>query len=272
VGGDDQTIAGSPAIPAAHGAGLHGDVLDGLGTLITSGELPTGAVLRGEQLERRFGVSRSVIREAIRVLESMGLVTSRRRVGVTVAGRTAWNLFDPHVIRWRLDGADRAGLLRSLGDLRRGVEPVAAALAAGNATPAQCGVLTGAVMRMAVHGRAGELGDYLQADILFHRTVLEASGNEMLSALTDVVTEVLRGRTQHGLMPQIPEGAAIRRHADVAEAVQSGDAGAAERAMRDIVDEATTAMLTPPAPAPAATPERPAPAAGASGRRQAGAR
>ncbi|MFC6085617.1 FadR/GntR family transcriptional regulator [Sphaerisporangium aureirubrum] len=252
MGGNDQTI------PPAAGSGLHGDVLDGLGTLITSGALSTGAVLRGEQLERRFGVSRSVVREAIRVLESMGLVTSRRRVGVTVAPRTAWNLFDPHVIRWRLAGADRAELLGSLGDLRRGVEPVAAALAARNATPAQCGVLTGAVMRMAVHGRAGESRDYLQADVLFHRTLLEASGNEMLRALTDVVTEVLRGRTQHGLMPAVPEGAAIRRHADVAEAVQSGDAEAAERAMRDIVDEATTAMLTPPPAEPPAPPPGPA--------------
>ncbi|MEO3811101.1 FadR/GntR family transcriptional regulator [Sphaerisporangium sp. B11E5] len=263
MGGNDQTIPATPAPAPASGSGLHGDVLDGLGTLITSGVLPTGAVLRGEQMERRFGVSRSVIREAIRVLESMGLVTSRRRVGVTVAPRTAWNLFDPHVIRWRLAGADRDALLRSLGDLRRGVEPVAAALAAGNATPAQCGVLTGAVMRMAVHGRAGELRDYLQADILFHRTLLEASGNEMLRALTDVVTEVLRGRTQHGLMPRLPEGAAIRRHADVAEAVQSGDAEAAERAMRDIVDEATTAMLTEAQPLPGPSPQQ--------HRRQAGA-
>jgi DNA-binding FadR family transcriptional regulator len=227
-------------------SGLHGSVLDQFGILITSGALPSGHVLRIEQLEARFGVSRSVIREAIRVLESMGLVTSRRRVGVTVAPRGAWNLFDPRIIRWRLDGEDREEQLRSLGELRRGVEPVAAGLAARHATPEQCGVLTGAVMRMAVHGRSGDLEAYLAADILFHRTLLSASGNEMLATLTDVVAEVLAGRTHHHLMPARPEPAAIGWHAEVAQAVQAGDPEAAERAMRDIVEEATRAMLAGP--------------------------
>ncbi|MEU8269443.1 FadR/GntR family transcriptional regulator [Sphaerisporangium sp. NPDC049002] len=229
-------------------AGLHAGVLDAFGALITSGAFPPGHVLRIEQLEDRFGVSRSVIREAIRVLESMGLVTSRRRVGVTIAPRTAWNLFDPRVIRWRLDGDDRDELLSSLGHLRRGVEPVAAGLAARHATPEQCGMLTGAVMQMAVHGRSGDLPAYLAADIAFHRTLLEASGNEMLGALTDLVAEVLAGRTHHHLMPAHPEPAAIRRHAEVAQAVQAGDPAAAERAMRDIVEEANRAILAAQSP------------------------
>ncbi|MGV9778710.1 FadR/GntR family transcriptional regulator [Streptosporangium sp. NPDC003464] len=223
--------------------GLHQSVLDNLGMLIASDGLSAGQVLTIEELELRFGVSRSVIRETIRVLESMGLVSSRRRVGVIVAPRARWNLFDPRIIRWRLAGEGRAEQLRSLGELRRGVEPVAAALAARYATPEQCGALTGAVMQMAVHGRSGDLEAYLAADVLFHRTLLEASGNEMLGALTDVVAEVLSGRTHHHLMPAHPEPAAIRWHAEVAQAVQSGDAVAAERAMRDIVDEATRAML-----------------------------
>ncbi|MEU7991227.1 FCD domain-containing protein [Streptosporangium canum] len=223
--------------------GLHQSVLDELGSLIASGGLAAEQVLTIEELELRFGVSRSVIRETIRVLESMGLVSSRRRVGVTVAARTEWNLFDPRIIRWRLAGEGRGEQLRSLGELRHGVEPVAAALAARHATPEQCGALTGAVMQMAVHGRSGDLEAYLAADILFHRTLLEASGNEMLGALTGVVAEVLTGRTHHHLMPARPEPAAIRWHAEVAQAVQSGDAAAAEHAMRNIVDEATRAML-----------------------------
>ncbi|MFB4313793.1 FadR/GntR family transcriptional regulator [Actinomadura sp. 21ATH] len=229
-------------------AGLHGSVLDRLGVEITSGELAPGLVLRIEQLEARFGVSRSVIREAIRVLESMGMVSSRRRVGITVADRAAWNLFDPRIIGWRLAGDGRDEQLRSLSELRRGVEPVAAALAARRATPAQCGTLTGSVMQMAVHGRSGDLESYLEADIVFHRTLLEASGNEMLGSLGDVVAAVLTGRTHHHLMPARPEPAAIGWHAEVAQAVQAGDAAAAERAMRDIVEEATHAMLADEAP------------------------
>ena len=77
-----------------------------------------------------YAVSRSVAREAIRVLESMGLVASRRRVGITIQPRHKWNVFDPRVIRWRLDEGDRTEQLLSLSELRRGIEPVAAALAA----------------------------------------------------------------------------------------------------------------------------------------------
>ncbi|NMH97495.1 FCD domain-containing protein [Pseudonocardia acidicola] len=225
------------------GSGLHAGVLDGLGRLLAAGELAEGRVLRTDELENRFGVSRTVVREAIRVLESMGMVTSRRRVGVTVAPRAQWNVYDPRIIRWRLEGDGRADQLRSLSELRGGVEPMAAALAARRATPEQCGALTGAVMEMAVHGRSGDLQAYLEADVRFHRTLLEASGNEMLAALVDVVAEVLAGRTRHDLMPPHPEPAAIRLHADVAQAVQAGDVAAAERAMRDIVTEAAQAIL-----------------------------
>ena len=225
-------------------SGLHADLLGKLGSLIASGDLAAGQVLRTEELEARYGVSRTVAREAVRVLESMGLVTTRRRVGVTVAARAHWNVFDPTVIRWRLAGSGRAEQLRSLSELRAGFEPAAARLAAGRATPEQCGVLTRAVVDMAVHGRSGDLAAYLDADIRFHRTLLEATGNEMFGALADVVAEVLTGRTTHGLMPLNPNPAAVRLHADVAQAVQSGDAQAAHEAMTSIITEATAAMLT----------------------------
>lgn len=224
------------------GTGLHAGVLDRIGALVAGGGLAPGTVLRADELVERYGVSRTVVREAVRVLESMGLVQSRRRVGTTVAPRERWNVHDPRVIRWRLDGPDRDDQLRSLSELRRGVEPVAAVLAASRATPEQCGELVGAVMDMAVHGRSGDLEAYLEADVRFHRTLLAASGNEMLAALDGVVAEVLAGRTRHHLMPARPEPAAIRLHGDVADAVRSGDAGAAEAAMRAILTEATAAM------------------------------
>lgn len=223
--------------------GLHADLLDRLGRLLAGGGLEAGTVLRAEELEARYGVSRTVVREAVRVLESMGMVRSRRRVGTVVAEQAHWNVFDPMVIRWRLAGPGRADQLRSLSELRSGFEPVAAGYAARRATPAQCGALTGAVMDMAVHGRSGDLEAYLAADVVFHRTLLEATGNEMLAALADVVAEVLAGRTRHGLMPATPNPEAVRLHAEVAQAVQAGDAAAARHAMEAIVAEAAEAML-----------------------------
>jgi len=222
--------------------GLHASVLDALGARIVAGDLAVGQVLTMDAVDHEYAVSRSVSREAIRVLESMGMVASRRRVGVTVQPRQSWHVFDPRLIRWRLDGADRSEQLLSLSELRMGFEPVAAALAAERATPVQCGVLAGAVSDMVVHGTSGDLEAYLAADTVFHRTLLEASGNEMLRALGGVVAEVLAGRTHHHLMPSTPNPEAIGLHEAVARAVRMGDAVAARDAMRLIIDEAADAM------------------------------
>ena len=227
--------------PSTVGA-LHGTVLDALGAGIVSGSLPAGAVLTLDGVCAAHRVSRSVAREAIRVLESMGMIESRRRVGITILPSARWNVFDPRLIRWRLQDGDRAAQLRSLSELRRGFEPAAAALAARRADPHQCRIMAAAVSDLVVHGRAGDLESYLLADKLFHRTLLEASGNEMFRALSDVVDEVLAGRTHHGLMPDSPDPAAIAFHDDVARAVRLGDAQAAEQAMRAIIDESAAAV------------------------------
>jgi DNA-binding FadR family transcriptional regulator len=221
---------------------LHGNLVDALGTAIVSGEYPPGQVINLDGVSTRHGVSRSVAREAIRVLESMGMVESRRRVGITIQPAQKWNVFDPRLIRWRLEAGDRAAQLVSLSELRRGFEPAAAALAARRADPHQCRIMAAAVSDMVVHGRSGDLEAYLLADKIFHQTLLEASGNEMFRALNGVVAEVLTGRTHHGMMPATPNPAAIELHDQVARAIRMRDEAGAERAMRAIIDEATSAV------------------------------
>ena len=221
---------------------LHGNLLTALGAGIVSGEYAPGHVLTLEGVSAAHRVSRSVAREAIRVLESMGMVASRRRVGITIQPPEQWNVFDPRLIRWRLESGDRAAQLVSLSELRRGFEPAAAALAARRADPHQCRIMAAAVSDMVVHGRSGDLEAYLLADKIFHQTLLEASGNEMFRALNGVVAEVLAGRTHHGMMPETPNPAAIELHDEVARAIRLRDEAAAERAMRAIIDEAASAV------------------------------
>ena len=221
---------------------LHDNLLTALGTAIVSGEYPAGEVLTLDGVSAQHGISRSVAREVNRVLESMGLVASRRRVGITIQPAHKWNVFDPQLIRWRLESGDRAAQLVSFSELRRGFEPAAAALAARRADPHQCRIMAAAVSDMVVHGRSGDLDAYLLADKIFHQTLLEASGNEMFRALNGVVAEVLTGRTHHGMMPALPNPAAIELHDQVAHAIRLRDEEAAERAMRAIIDEAASAV------------------------------
>lgn len=216
------------------GKGLHARVLESLGPAITAGDYPPGTILRTDELEQRFDVSRTVIREAIRVLESMQLVASRRRVGVTVRPTEEWNVYDPRVIGWRLAGRDRPRQLRSLTVLRSAVEPVAAGLAAQHATPEQCARLTEEAMGMVATSRGQQLDAYLVHDMAFHRVVLTSSGNEMFARLGDVVAAVLTGRTQHRVMFTDPDPAAVTLHVQVAEAVRTGDAARAEALTREI--------------------------------------
>ncbi|MFF9037001.1 FadR/GntR family transcriptional regulator [Streptomyces sp. NPDC014892] len=216
------------------GRGLHGRVLETLGPAITAGEYPPGSVLRTDELAQTFEVSRSVMREAVRVLESMHLVESRRRVGVIVRPPAEWNVYDPQVIRWRLAGADRPRQLRSLTVLRSAVEPIAAGLAARHATAEQCAALTECAIGMVANSRGHQLEGYLRHDVAFHRLILDASGNEMFARLGDVVEEVLAGRTHHAVMFHDPDPAAVTLHVQVAEAIREHDAPRAERLTREI--------------------------------------
>lgn len=223
--------------------GVHSKMLDELGTAIAGGELPPGSVLRLEELQVRYGASRTVAREVVRALETMRLTSSKRRVGVTVREHAEWNHYDPRVIRWQLDGPQRQTALRTLTELRSAIEPSAARFAALRATPEQRGQLRALGSRLASTAKARDLTTFLRHDIDFHDLLLSASGNPMFSQLSAVVAEVLTGRTGHGLMPPEPQPEAVALHQEVALAVDRGEPDRAERAMRDIVIQARDEMV-----------------------------
>jgi DNA-binding FadR family transcriptional regulator len=242
--GPSPHLDGTPPAGRESGTlnGLHARVLDQLGLAVCDGELPEGTVLQIDQLVERYGVSRSVIREVLRVLASMGLVQSHRRVGTRIRPAAEWNVYDPQIIRWRLASRNRLAQLRSITELRGAVEPEAARLAAERATPEAASDLVGLAAKMWAAGTAGDEERFLDLDIEFHRLVLESSGNEMFLQLHQLVAEVLTGRTHLGLMPHHPQDEALRLHADVAHAIQHGDHERAAAAMRRIMTQAMEEM------------------------------
>lgn len=215
---------------------LHQRSVDQLGSRIVDGVLPTGHIMLAEQLEIELGVSRSVVREAVRVLQSVGLVETTKRVGIRVLPSSAWNPYDPLVIRWRLRGAgSRGAQLRSLTEMRVAVEPMAAELAAEHAPEGVGQQLHDLADSMRRHARTGDLRRFLQADIRFHALVLASSGNDMFAKLHDAIGEVMVNQIDLGLAPAHPHAEAVQLHLDVAEAIAIRRPAEAGEAMNQIM-------------------------------------
>ncbi|QCB94024.1 FadR/GntR family transcriptional regulator [Cellulomonas shaoxiangyii] len=226
---------------------MHTHVTDVLGQRLVSRALGPGEIVNLADIEAEFGISRTVAREAMRLLESLGMVEVRRRVGLIVADESHWDVLNPRVIEWRLAGPGREAQLRSLLDLRIAVEPTAARLAALNASDEQRErllELTEALRDMGGRG-LGESEEYLRADVGWHQTLLRASGNEMLAALDGVVEAVLVGRTRHGYSPQVPVGEVLDHHDTTARAVAARMPEAAEVCCRSLVTRVRAELVLP---------------------------
>src|SRR5690554_3686810 len=172
TGADPQRSAGD-LIAAIAGRtlprNLHSLVLGQLGLAIVGGEFAEGSILPADaELLQRFGVSRTVLREALKTLAAKGMIEARARIGTRVLPRERWNLFDADVLAWHFEMGPDVGFLRSLAEVRIGIEIEAAALAAERASPEQAAGLADAVERMAA---AATPADFARHDLEFHKAV-----------------------------------------------------------------------------------------------------
>jgi DNA-binding FadR family transcriptional regulator len=216
---------------------MHQGVARVLGIEIIDGEWKPTSPRTLEDVQARFGVSRTVAREASRQLVGMGLVQTRRRRGLVAQPMGSWSVLDPVLIDWRLHSSQREEQIRSLTQLRLAVEPAAAAGTARFASIHTRARLLPLAAEMRRTGEAGHLHEFMNLDIEFHSLLLTSSGNELFAALSDLVAVVLQGRTELGLMPAKPKPEALSGHEAVADAVFRGDPEAARAAMQGILDE-----------------------------------
>lgn len=183
-----------------------------------------------------FGVSRSVLREAVKMLTTKGLLRARPRQGTWVQSEEAWNLLDPDVLRWLLERKFSIDLLSDFTEIRMAIEPQAAAFAAVRATDAQKQKIADALDRM----QAAEKGDDdpLLSDIAFHVALLEASGNRFFSQLRDMVDTALRISIRLTNQYKGVALASVSDHRKVYTAIEAGDPEAARAASAALVKEA----------------------------------
>lgn len=219
------------------GRGIHGMAVNRIGQRIIRGDLAPGAILDPVELERELDVSRTVIREALRVLAAKGLVDARPNRGTFVRPRDDWSLLDPDLLRWQVEDWPNRDFLANLAEVRSIVEPAGARLAAQRRDERDLEALRMALDSMAAANESGTADEIVRADLAFHRALLMATHNELLQQMELVIEAGLRARDQlvhtHGTVPDsTPE------HRAVFEAVEAAKPDGAESAMHRLLEHA----------------------------------
>ncbi len=209
---------------------LHIQVAREIARSILSGKIPQGSLLPGEMvLCGQFGISRTALREAIKLLTSKGLLESRPKVGTRVIQRAYWNFLDPQLIEW-MDGLTEIDQFCSqfLG-LRRAIEPEACALAARNATADQRIQLSEAFQEMleVANSQVFDKKKWLDVDIKFHSIVFISTGNDFFLPFGHVLTTMFINFIAHSS----EEGnTCIEEHRQIYDAIMTGNAEKARQA------------------------------------------
>ncbi|HZY16360.1 MAG TPA: FadR/GntR family transcriptional regulator, partial [Ramlibacter sp.] len=216
---------------------VHGNTLDHLGQAIVGGHYAAGASLPPEPLlGEELGVSRTVVREAVKSLVAKGLLTTGPKVGTRVLSSEHWNWFDPDVVNWQSSAGLTREFLRELQDLRRVVEPAAVRMAATHATARDLAEIAAAYegMRRAVE----EGGDYVTFDLRFHQGLLHACGNRMLVQMSKAIGALLRTSFEISTRREDGPRSSLPLHRAVLDAVVARRPAKAERAILVLIDGA----------------------------------
>jgi DNA-binding FadR family transcriptional regulator len=171
------------------GSSVHASLANEIGLRIVRGDYPPGAILPNEaKWAEMFNVSRSAVREAIKMLMAKSLLASRPKIGSWVEPRERWNLLDRDVLAWYATGPDREAFLRTVQEFRHIIEPEASAFAAMRRSDEQMAEISQACREM---GEALSLQQRIRADTRFHLTILRASGNDLLVPLGVLIESAL---------------------------------------------------------------------------------
>jgi len=216
---------------------VHGNTLDLLGEAIVAGRYGEGAVLPPEPLLcEQLGVSRTVVREAVKSLVAKGLLRTGPKVGTRVQPPADWNWFDPDLVAWQSKAGLTRDFVRDLHELRVVVEPAGVRLAAQRATAQDIAELEAAFAGMTQAVEHG--GDYVTSDLRFHQGLLRASHNRLMMQMSKALAAVLRVSFELSTLQPGRAGGSLPQHRAVLDAVIARDPDKAERAILVLIDDA----------------------------------
>jgi len=216
---------------------VHGNTLDLLGEAIVAGRYGDGEVLPAEPLLcEQLGVSRTVVREAVKSLAAKGLLRTGPKVGTRVQPAEAWNWFDPDLVAWQSKAGLTRDFLRDLHELRVVVEPAGVRLAAQRASADDLAELEAAFAGMTQAVEHG--GDYVTSDLRFHQGLLRASHNRMMMQMSKALGAVLRVSFELSTLKPGRAGNSLPQHRAVLDAVIARRPDQAERAIVVLIDDA----------------------------------
>lgn len=225
----------TPRTKGSAGISLHARLLDQLGRSIVRGELAPGDPLpNADDWSAAHGVSRTVLREVVKVLAGKGMVESRPKIGTRIRDRGDWNFLDPDVLAWRYGATTDFVEARSLFELRRAIEPMAGDLAARRAGKAELEFLEQLYGKMELYVDDNER--FAEADLDFHQAIMRMTGNELfgsLAALTETAMLIsfrLSDDNPYGQRPSLP------LHKRVCECIANRDPAGARDALITLLD------------------------------------
>lgn len=217
-----------------NGRSLHQAVAEDIGTRILSGEFDPGSLLPNEaRWCRSYKISRTAVREAIKMLAAKGLIVSRTKVGSRVQPRERWNFLDRDILGWHCKSMDRKKFLASIQEVRLVLEPEAAALAAMNLTPQKMKLIDAAMAEMWAAKSHKEL---VAADVKFHLCILHAAGNDLLVPLGFLIETALADLFDLTVRPKDWQ-AARPLHEAIVVAIRQRKPSAARLAVRRLLQD-----------------------------------
>jgi len=206
-----------------------------IGADICGGRHPPGTVLpRESDLCAAYGVSRTVVRESLKVLETKGLVRGRPRIGTVVCDRAEWNVLDAQILEWMGPEVLSVDLLGAILEARRTVEPAAAGLAAERASTQEIADLERACDEMTA--AAGDLEAFTAADARFHEMLLRASHNQVFRQLSSIIHAALSHALHVSNRAATERGEALAVHRELVDALRLRDGARARACSLRILD------------------------------------